>query len=331
MILASNPVSMVNHISTDLGIPNRFNQDRNRSRDKKMVRIATIKWLAASIFLTCGAVQTLAADKLFPEDSPQVVYGDKRQAFGTGWYLRGDVAWSRDSLTSLSADGTFDMTPIVRNLTSLSVGFGYQISKWFRVDVTGDWRSPLSARRTSAGTFDCPLEVRGLTSIATGLPVGIYAVQNQCRTTESAILKRGVFLANGYFDLGTWSGVTPYVGAGVGLAYGRVTGGFDWIDTANNSSYRGNLVAPGGFPIIWMDQFGNPAPAQQFGEQRRARSLSQTRFNLAWAIMAGFAVDVSPNAKLVFGYRFLNMGKWGNSAKANTAHDFRMGFRYGID
>ena len=296
-----------------------------------MLRFASIKWLAAGVILTCGAVQASAADRLFPEDSPRVVYGEKRQAFGTGWYLRGDAGWARDSQGSLSADGTFSATPSVRNLTGLSIGFGYQVNKWFRADVTGEWRSSVTSNRTSAGTFSCPLEVRGLTNPVTGLNVGIYAIQNQCRTLESAVLKRGVFLANGYFDLGTWSGVTPFVGAGVGVAYGRVTGSFDWINTANNGPYSSTLTAPGGFPIIWMDEFGNPAAAHQFGAQSRARSLSQTRFNLAWALMAGFAVEVSPNAKVVFGYRYLNMGKWGNSTKANTAQDFRIGFRYGID
>ena len=29
---------------------------------------------------------------------------------------------------------------------------------------------------------------------------------------------------NGYADLGTWSGVTPYVGAGVGFAYNKLSG-----------------------------------------------------------------------------------------------------------
>ena len=296
-----------------------------------MLRIATLKHLAAGIILACSVSYAVAADRsLFPEDSPQVVYGDKRQSFGTGWYLRGDAGWSRDSLPPLTADGTFGTALKVHNLASLSIGFGYKLNNWFRTDITGEWRAPVSSNRTSA-TFSCPLEVRGLVNAATGDNIGIYALQNQCRSVESATLKRGVFLANGYVDLGTWSGVTPFVGAGVGLAYGRTNGRYDWIDTANNGSYTANLVAPGGFPIIWLDEFGNPAPTHQFGVQSKARSLNQTKFNFAWAIMAGLAVDVSPKTKLEFSYRYLNMGKWGQAAKNNTAQDFRMGFRYQID
>ena len=275
--------------------------------------------------------QTLAADKLFPEDTPRVTYGDKRQTFGTGLYLRGAATWSRDNVPPLSADGTLGNSRSLNNIAAFSIGFGYQINNWFRTDVTGEWRSRVSSNRVSAATFSCPIEVRGLTDPATSTNIGIYAIQNQCRSTESAVLNRGVFLVNGYFDLGTWADVTPFVGAGVGLAYGRVTGNYNWIDTANNGPYNGNLVAPGGFPIIWMDAFGNLAPAHQFGVQSRARSLSQTKFNFAWALMAGFAYKISPNAKIEFSYRYLNMGKWSTSGKANTAQDVSIGFRYGID
>ena len=31
-------------------------------------------------------------------------------------------------------------------------------------------------------------------------------------------------MVNGYVDLGTWSGITPYVGAGVGFAYNKLSG-----------------------------------------------------------------------------------------------------------
>lgn len=296
-----------------------------------MPGIAKTKLLAASILIICGATNALAGGRaLFPEDSPRVVYGEKRQEFGSGWYLRGDAGWSRDSLPSLSADGTLTTGTEARNIGSLSIGFGYKINSWFRLDGTAEWRSSHNSSRTSAA-FACPLEVRGLTNQVTGLNVGIYAIQNQCRAEERASLRRGVFLTNAYFDLGTWAGVTPFVGVGVGMAYGQTTGNYDWIDTANNGPYSATLTAPGGFPIIWMDEFGNPAPAHQFGVQNRRRVLNQTKFNLAWALMAGFAYSVSKHAKIEFGYRYLNMGKWGSSNKANTAQEFRIGFRYQVD
>ena len=36
-----------------------------------------------------------------------------------------------------------------------------------------------------------------------------------------------MFLANAYFDLGTWYGVTPFVGGGVGVAVHRARNAFD--------------------------------------------------------------------------------------------------------
>jgi opacity protein-like surface antigen len=296
-----------------------------------MVRFSKIGLLAAGLFLACGAANVAkAADKLFPEDAP-VVYGDKRQEFGTGWYLRGDIGWSRDRAPAFSADGTLSGSLKTRNITSISLGYGYKFNNWFRADVTAEYRSPERRTLVSPNTFACPLEVRGLTNADASQNIGILALENQCRSKEVGELKRGTLLFNGYLDLGTWAGVTPYVGAGVGVAYGRTQANYDWIDTANNGPYRANLTAPGGFPIIWLDAFGNPARTYQFGDQSKARKISQTRFNLAWALMAGVAIDVSKNAKMELGYRYMNMGKWGNSKSANTAHDFRVGFRYQID
>ncbi len=295
-----------------------------------MSRMARIKVAVASAMLACTVSGAIAAD-LFGSDAPPVVYGEKRQEFGTGWYLRGDVSWTRDKAPSLFADATFGNIS-TKNILGATVGFGYKLNSWFRTDMTLDWRATEKTTRVSP-EFACPIEIRGLNAIPSGTPVGIYAVNNQCRSVEQSKLQRGALLANGYLDLGSWSGVTPYVGAGIGVAYGRINGNSDWRDMSNGTPYRPTLALPTGYPIIWLDQFGNPVadPGINFGAQDPSRRISQTKFNFAFALMAGFAVDISPNAKLDFGYRYLNMGKWGNASAANSSHDFRMGFRYAID
>lgn len=300
-------------------------------REITMVRFKKAGLLAASLFLVCGTANfAQGADKLFPEDSP-VVYGEKRVEFGSGWYLRGDVGWSRDKTPVLSADGNLNSVLKNSNLATISVGYGYKFNNWFRADMTLEYRAPQTRNLVSANTFNCPISLAGLTDQVSGLNVGQFAVYNQCRSQEVAKLSRGTFLINGYIDLGTWAGVTPYVGAGVGVAYGRITGKYDWIDTANNGSYAATLTHPAGFPFVWLDEFGNPGPVYQYGDQSKARSISQTRFNFAWALMAGVAIDVSKNAKMDLSYRYMNMGKWGNTKSANTSHDVRIGFRYNID
>ena len=295
-----------------------------------MLSLAKTKLVVASVLLVCGVSKTVAAD-LFPREGAPIVYGDKRKEFGTGWYLRGDVSWSRDKKPSLFADGTLG-GPSTSNIFGATIGMGYKLNNWLRADLTLDWRAPQRTHRQSPTTFDCPIEVRGLNHAVSGDPIGIYAVNNQCRSDETATLKRGAILANAYLDLGTWAGVTPYVGAGAGFAYGRTHANYNWIDTAANQPYSATLVLPGGFPIIWMDEYGNlTGVAYNFGVQDRSRRIGQTKFNFAWALMAGFSYDVSPNAKIDFGYRYLHMGKWGQASSANTAHDFRVGFRYMID
>ena len=41
---------------------------------------------------------------------------------------------------------------------------------------------------------------------------------------QDANQSAAVFMANAYIDLGTWWCLTPYIGAGVGGAYNRITG-----------------------------------------------------------------------------------------------------------
>lgn len=295
-----------------------------------MSRMARVKVVVASAMLACTVSSAFAAD-LFRTEPAQVVYGEKRQEFGTGWYLRGDVSWTRDKAPSLFADASFGNVS-AKNILGATIGFGYKLNNWFRTDMTLDWRATQNASRVSP-EFNCPIEVRGLNAVPSGTPVGIYAVNNSCRAVEQSKLQRGAVLANGYLDLGTWSGVTPYVGAGAGVAYGRISGTYDWRDMSNNSLYRPTLVLPANYPIIWLDELGNPVPDPgiNFGMQDPSRRISQTKFNFAFALMAGFAVDISPNAKLDIGYRYLNLGKWGKATASNTAHDFRIGFRYAID
>jgi opacity protein-like surface antigen len=88
-----------------------------------------------------------------------------------------------------------------------------------------------------------------------------------------------VFLANAYLDLGTWWCITPFVGAGVGSAYTRSTGFTDIGFISDGST---------GFGFAASKEF--------------------TKWNLAWAVHAGLAYNVTNNFKVELAYRYLNMG-----------------------
>ncbi|HEX3441464.1 MAG TPA: outer membrane beta-barrel protein [Pseudolabrys sp.] len=105
-------------------------------------------------------------------------------------------------------------------------------------------------------------------------------------------------LFNGYLDLGTWYSATPYIGAGVGAARLHAT----------------DYAAP------------------------FASGTSDTQWQLAWALMAGFGYAVAPNLMVDLGYRYLNFGDLtvGSDAGATTlknlaAHEVRVGVRWSFD
>ena len=136
-------------------------------------------------------------------------------------------------------------------------------------------------------------------------PVGFSS-----RITSSMTTYTG--MVNGYFDLGNFRGVVPYIGLGVGLAYNMV------------DDY----------------QISHPsAPANVPWKVRGDNDLT-----LAWSAMAGLAYQVSDRAILDFGYRYMDFGR-AASARNDVfaggqlsrlgiddagAHEFKLGLRYHI-
>jgi len=152
------------------------------------------------------------------------------------------------------------------------IGIGYQINNWLRFDVTGEYRG--------GGHFQA-LEQVAIPSIG-------YQNADFYRGDVSSIIG----LVNGYVDIGTWYGITPFVGAGVGFANNRISG---LTDTGFTYPGGGGLGAPtGGY----------------FSDG------SKTSF--AWALMAGLDYNVTENLKLEVGYRFLDYGK----IKSGTSNCF---------
>ena len=219
---------------------------------------------------------------------------------GGGWYLRGDVGvgalqmsdWRQtlqpfdETGQSFANSGNY-FVPAFATLGDQAfagVGAGYQFNRWFRADITGEYRTEANYRAGVAG-------------------VNAYSGWNAL-DTYSAGLSTSVFMANAYVDLGTWRGVTPFIGGGVGIASHRLSGLYD---------------AGGGV------------------------AQDMTQANFAWAVMAGLALNVTPNLKLELGYRYLDMGNitsnpiqclqpqgcWQEQHSFHVAsQDVRLGFRY---
>jgi opacity protein-like surface antigen len=189
-----------------------------------------------------------------------------------GWYLRGDVGGainantpsvgiSPNPLAGLASTATNNFyNPTISASGFGDIGFGYQVNSWFRADVTGEYRG--------GATFQT-LEV-------------LNDQPNQYSDFYRANLSSYIAMVNGYVDLGTWYGVTPYVGAGVGVAYNMVSGMTD----NGIASIAGSASPAGGY----------------FSDGNKT--------DFAWALMAGLSFNVTQNLKLDVGYRYLDYGKF---------------------
>ena len=113
-------------------------------------------------------------------------------------------------------------------------------------------------------------------------------------------------MLNAYKDLGTFGNLTPYVGAGVGMAYNKMD---DVYFT------------------------GNPALVNKI--------KGDSELSFAWSLMAGVGYRVSDRATLDIGYRYFDMGDASSETIDNTlnynprvnidditAHEIKVGLRY---
>lgn len=196
-----------------------------------------------------------AADLYVPQQSPEP-YAQPAPAAVGGWYLRGDVGYAFNHIRGVHyetpAGSTLDFgSPKLDDNVTLGGGVGYRFSRHFRADVTADYLFKSNFHGTTSSTGGCGAGVT-------------------CVTNEDTSARMLSVLANAYVDIGTWHGITPYVGAGVGGTY------VDW----SNISESGNCASC----------ISNPP------------GKSDWRFT--YAIMAGASLDLTCNLAFDAGYRF---------------------------
>lgn len=202
---------------------------------------------------------------------------------GSGWYLRGDVSYlvqksfknDDSSFTPASFDDKEDRI-------FASIGFGYHFNDYLRADLNLGY---LPGNNISASYDDGT-------------------------TTTSANLKNYAFsgILNGYVDLGTYVGITPYVGAGVGLVQSKRTLSGVSTDSAN--------------------------PANDYVFQD-----SKTQYSLAYTLNAGLAYQVSKNVSVDLGYQYFSAPEAEYATaeyptfptrKGISNHQVKLGLRYDL-
>jgi opacity protein-like surface antigen len=190
------------------------------------------------------------------------------------WYLRGDLGYYWGTMGGAQSAPGFASPTANDNGNGFIGGVGAGVkSDWLRTDVTVDY----TAMKYS-GTIATPGDVTAKVNAVTAL-------------------------FNGFLDLGSWYGVTPYLGAGAGVANLRTS---DYAST----------VAP---PF--------------------AADMSRSQWKFAWAVMGGIGYSIAPNLTIDAGYRYVNFGDVATAAdsfgsmtlKNLAAHEVRVGVRWSFD
>lgn len=277
---------------------------------------ARVTVLTALLSVSCAPV-AMGAD--MPFFQPPAPPAEEPVEFGKGWYLRGDVGYSNMAMPVVMAD-------FVNNLGRMSalsygVGLGYQFNSWFRADFTVD-RSTFRPNTThpagwcpSGTVVDYPsgntLGPNG--STLTGPAGYLYDTNEQCVANIVGSLDRITPMVNAYFDLGNWWGLTPYVGAGVGISNLQSSATVSWTQEWNGQPWAPNLGQTG-VPLGWLTHTGiavnnprGPAPLP-WDQLTPGASLTKRSWKFSWNLMAGVSYDVTQNVKLDLHYRFLNAG-----------------------
>jgi opacity protein-like surface antigen len=232
-----------------------------------------LRYLLAATATLCLAGPSFAADynpPIFIEQAPEYVPVE----IGSGWYLRGDVNYN---VTRSAYDREVDIFGIPARTDSHrfggSLGIGYHVSDLLRFDVNAGY---LGGDRW---------EVDGLR----------LTVRNSNWTG----------MAHGYLNLGTVSGLTPYVGAGLGVLHSRT-----------DIRFAGARIHP--------DDFGAPG-------------LPERQNEFAYALNAGLAYQMSKNTALDLGYQYFNSPGTryfdvdsGDVRRGVQHHQVKVGLRYDL-
>ncbi|ESZ46931.1 outer membrane protein [Mesorhizobium sp. RSR565B] len=257
-----------------------------------MFNAAKMAFLAALFAGVAGPV--FAADLAEPpvvKEAPAPIAYEQPADFG-GWYIRGDIDyhWSKfrggDYTTYSPAPpqlpGSFASGKL-KSSFSAGAGVGYQVNRYFRTDLTFDWMGKSNFRGSTNGFCGGGIA---------------------CTSVDTSSYSAMLLLANAYVDIGTWHGVTPYVGAGIGGAWVK------W-DTLHNTDLDGSFEHSGG-----------------------------KGWRFAYALMAGASYCLTDRVKLDLGYRYshINGGKMFNYASDSdvgpgfdrgiNVHEVRGGLRY---
>ncbi|CAM5762563.1 outer surface protein [Labrys miyagiensis] len=235
--------------------------------------------------LAAALPQTAARAGLLPPlPSLDQVNGLDNAQSGANWYLRGSAGVSlpgSPGLRPFAIPGAGTRGEDLKTGWSAGGAFGYQWG-WLRTDVSLDYLAARDFSERFAGTCG-----------------------KACAGTLGGRFSAVPVLANVYYDIGTWKGLTPYLGAGLGAAR------LQWDD------------------LKLAGQCIGPCPS----------ASGRNAWRFTWQVGAGLSYAVTEKISVDADYRLLNLGEAGagSTAKGNIAADtiwdneLRISLRYKLN
>lgn len=241
---------------------------------------------------------------VYAADMPEPVIEEVAVPVYGGWYLRGHLGMSNQRLGRLDSvlfenpaiiehtwldKGGFSSAPI------MGLGVGYKFNDFLRGDIGVEYRGAADFNALDRVTWQ------------PGGPSDTYTNNYSGKKSE------WLLLANAYADLGTFYGVTPYLGAGIGASRNTISHFRDINDINGGGGYAN----------------------------------STSKWNFAWALHAGVGFQATERMTIDLGYSYVDLGdaatgsihnldpRYGSSTgiafKDITSHDLKLGVRYSLN
>ena len=233
--------------------------------------------------------------------------------FGSGWYLRSDIGYSVDQEMDVRfarAARFGDANATIDDSYTLGLGFGYVFNEHFRADLTYDH---FSERSWSGSTSGCGVD--GL-----GVPY-----TGDCTSSDGGEFDANGLSLNGYLSLGALGRLSPYIGAGIGVAH---------VEYSATQSSLFCVVDPGENCDLGTHSGGPAVPETFTGAQTFPGGSS---VNVTYALTAGVDYRIDENWSVDVNYRYTNITDdevfstaGGDAVEFDGAqiHEVRAGFRY---
>jgi opacity protein-like surface antigen len=246
--------------------------------------------LTPRIALATAAIVLIPLAPALAADYEPPIYVDQAPEYtpveiGSGWYLRGDVGYVANETYRNVDFGSPTVSYSEREKPVFaSVGFGYHFNDYVRGDINFGL---LPGNEVNATENNRPID------IATA------------RVKNSALTA----MVNGYIDLGTYVGITPYIGAGIGVF---------------QSKRDANLV---------LTDLVTPANSTTITDKKK-------QYSLAYTLNAGLAYQLSKNVSADLGYQYmsapdaeyarLDSASAYSIHKGVESHQVKVGLRYDL-